>query len=287
MAKDIHQGVNQNYFQKDEFEKRAEYYHKYKDLPFQIIRIPLTAVQTNYLIPRAGDLVKIVHASSGLANIDIRINSINAEPINFAAYRKVETYFEQLFITNTAQQGEWVDLLVGIKEWFNIDDFFFRLDVLSAGIIVMWSGSIATIPAAYNFCNGANGTPDLRDKFIVGAIQDNAGVAKTNITGALTQSGGAAFHSHPITDPQHFHTEYGHTHNFTGSGHQHSLYVTYDNYVGDTYARISSSSTYTGYAQGTTDTGYASTATVSTGISINNSTVVSVPYFSLAFIRKN
>jgi hypothetical protein len=59
------------------------------------------------------------------------------------------------------------------------------------GVIVMWSGSIATIPTGWFLCNGANSTPDLRDRFIIGARQDDAGVAKTNVTGSLTQTGGS------------------------------------------------------------------------------------------------
>lgn len=37
------------------------------------------------------------------------------------------------------------------------------------GAILMWSGSITTIPSGWALCNGINGTPDLRDRFIVGA----------------------------------------------------------------------------------------------------------------------
>ena len=37
------------------------------------------------------------------------------------------------------------------------------------GGIIMWSGSIASIPANWALCNGSSGTPDLRNKFIVGA----------------------------------------------------------------------------------------------------------------------
>lgn len=37
------------------------------------------------------------------------------------------------------------------------------------GGIIMWSGSIASIPANWALCNGSNGTPNLQDKFIVGA----------------------------------------------------------------------------------------------------------------------
>lgn len=67
------------------------------------------------------------------------------------------------------------------------------------GMIVMWSGTIATIPSGWALCDGTNGTPDLRDRFIVGAKQDDSGQAKTNITGALTQSGGAASHKHNLS----------------------------------------------------------------------------------------
>lgn len=37
------------------------------------------------------------------------------------------------------------------------------------GIICMWSGAIGAIPSGWALCDGANGTPNLRDRFIVGA----------------------------------------------------------------------------------------------------------------------
>ena len=39
--------------------------------------------------------------------------------------------------------------------------------LVPTGIISMWSGSIAKIPAGWALCDGSNGTPDLRDRFIV------------------------------------------------------------------------------------------------------------------------
>jgi microcystin-dependent protein len=64
--------------------------------------------------------------------------------------------------------------------------------VIPSGLIVMWSGTIATIPAGWALCNGANGTPDLRDKFVVGARADSGGAAQSTVSGASTQTGGAA-----------------------------------------------------------------------------------------------
>ena len=64
-------------------------------------------------------------------------------------------------------------------------------NTMPSGVITMWSGTVATIPTGWVLCDGNNSTPDLRDKFIVGARQDDSGTAKTNLTGSLTQSGGS------------------------------------------------------------------------------------------------
>ena len=60
-----------------------------------------------------------------------------------------------------------------------------------AGMIMMWSGTIATIPSGWYLCDGTNSTPDLRNKFIIAADADDGGVAKTTVTGSATQSGGS------------------------------------------------------------------------------------------------
>ena len=41
-----------------------------------------------------------------------------------------------------------------------------------SGTIAIWRGSVATIPAGWVLCNGANGTPDLRSRFVYGAGGD-------------------------------------------------------------------------------------------------------------------
>lgn len=37
------------------------------------------------------------------------------------------------------------------------------------GIICLWGGAIVDIPAGWHLCDGTNGTPDLRDRFVIGA----------------------------------------------------------------------------------------------------------------------
>jgi microcystin-dependent protein len=43
--------------------------------------------------------------------------------------------------------------------------------LIPKGIIAMWSGTASTIPGGWALCDGSNGTPDLRSRFIVGAGQ--------------------------------------------------------------------------------------------------------------------
>jgi len=40
---------------------------------------------------------------------------------------------------------------------------------LPSGTIILWSGSVGSIPSGFVLCNGGSGTPDLRDRFVVGA----------------------------------------------------------------------------------------------------------------------
>ncbi len=80
-------------------------------------------------------------------------------------------------------------------------------DSLPIGSIVIWSGTVASIPVGWQLCDGTNGTPDLRDKFVVGARQDSGGVAVTGVSGALTKIGGEAKHTLTIVEmPPHTHS---------------------------------------------------------------------------------
>jgi microcystin-dependent protein len=62
-----------------------------------------------------------------------------------------------------------------------------------AGGIIMWSGSTAAIPTGWVLCDGSNGTPDLRERFIVGASR-NAADNNLSVTGSpytVSNTGGA------------------------------------------------------------------------------------------------
>lgn len=76
---------------------------------------------------------------------------------------------------------------------------------IPTGLISLWSGSIGSIPAGWALCDGNNSTPDLRDRFIVGAGNSYAvgatGGSADSIVVAHTHTATSA-----VTDPGHHHT---------------------------------------------------------------------------------
>ena len=88
-----------------------------------------------------------------------------------------------------------------------------------SGGIIIWSGAVNQIPTGWVLCDGNNSTPDLRDRFIVGA-----GTGGSYSPG---NTGGAASVTLSVAQmPSHSHSTNSHAHSFSGSGsHSHVLPV--------------------------------------------------------------
>lgn len=70
----------------------------------------------------------------------------------------------------------------------------FVRDIIPAGIISMWSGSIVSIPSGWALCDGNNGTPNLLDRFVISAGSTyNVGATGGNKDAIVVS------HSHTIT----------------------------------------------------------------------------------------
>ena len=145
----------------------------------------------------------------------------------------------------------------------------------TAGMIMMWSGTIATIPTGWVLCNGSNSTPDLRNKFVIGAHSDTAGVAYSTVTGSNTTSGGT---KDAIT-VSHTHTA---TSVVTDPGHNHTTnLIPYNGTLGsEIHGAINSGNT-----TGTSVTGITVATTNATAGSSGTDANLP-PYYALAFIMK-
>jgi hypothetical protein len=144
---------------------------------------------------------------------------------------------------------------------------------IPAGLISMWSGSIVSIPSGWLLCDGTNGTPDLRNRFIVGA----------GSTYAVNATGGSAdaivvshTHTASVNDPGHTHTT---TFNASAIGHAQgggtNPLTTVAPPVNATTQNYTSQSNTTGILVSNSTTG-------SSGTNANLP-----PYFALAYIMKS
>lgn len=75
-------------------------------------------------------------------------------------------------------------------------------------MIVMWAGTSVTVPAGWHVCDGTNGTPDLRDQFIIGGsgALPTSGTYSANT--ASTTPGGGTTGTYTLTlgdIPSHLH----------------------------------------------------------------------------------
>ena len=150
-------------------------------------------------------------------------------------------------------------------------------DAFVTGMIMLWSGSTASVPSGWALCNGTSGTPNLMDKMIMGA----GNAYNPDDTGG---SANAVLVSHN-------HTLSGST-NATGA-HVHSMILSGLKQP-EPRAGAQITAGNDGYQQSGTGGNYLSTAgnhahsisgtTNTTGASATNANIP--PYYALAYIMK-
>ncbi len=139
---------------------------------------------------------------------------------------------------------------------------------LPAGTIVLWSGSVASIPTGWVLCNGSNSTPDLRNRFIVGAGSTYAVDATGGSADAIVVS---HTHTATVTDP-------GHTHTLSPTNRQ-----VYNSGASGTAGQYNGGETFTQLTMSSATTGIT-VENSSTGSSGTNANLP--PYYALCYIMK-
>jgi hypothetical protein len=170
-------------------------------------------------------------------------------------------------------------------------------NTVPSGLIAIWSGSVGSIPLGWTLCNGQNGTPDLRNSFILGAgntyavgatggstdsiVTSHTHTFSVSSTGSGTTSSGNA----SISDPGHNHS--------TIKGNAGTADSDFFSYTGSTGFQGTSTNGMNTATTGITDSGHThafsvstsgSGTTANTGVSGTNANMP--PYYSLAFIMK-
>ena len=99
-------------------------------------------------------------------------------------------------------------------------------DSFPSGGIIIWSGAANNLPNGWSLCDGQNGTPDLRNRFVIGA---SSGTGDTTYPGlSVNATGGNA----DTTLVSHSHTVDSHTHGdgtLVVDNHTHNVNINTNN----------------------------------------------------------
>lgn len=157
------------------------------------------------------------------------------------------------------------------------------------GTIVMWSGASTAIPEGWALCDGTNNTPDLRDKFIVGAglsysTADTGGLASITLSVDQMPS-----HQHTV-DPPATATDFQGQHSHMPVN-QSPAFLTIGAESGDTFPTAKGSDWGFRTASGTTEAGnHSHTVDIPPFLSAatggNQPFDNRPPYYALCFIMK-
>lgn len=159
-------------------------------------------------------------------------NQAGAGQLEVMSWKNIgtNTYISQFFrdrnglgFMRGSTNGNWTSW----KIWANSQQY-------TVGEVRMWSGTATqtAVTAAWgpgwHLCDGTLGTPDLRNKFIVGAGNLYANGATGGATTASLGTANLPAHSHAISisDPGHTHTisQSPHAHGVYDPGHAHGVY---------------------------------------------------------------
>ena len=139
------------------------------------------------------------------------------------------------------------------------------IEAFVQGMIILWYGNTGNVPTGFALCDGNNGTPDLRNRFVVGAgdsynPNDTGGATSNTLTSDQLPT---HTHSASITDPGHQHsTSFDGKKYFPGGGSTSVSYGGAGGYPADVFSMSNPTS----------------------GESVTNKNLP--PYYALAYIMK-
>jgi hypothetical protein len=199
------------------------------DVTFSSTNVTLTLTNTNASQTARHLRLRLVGTSGG------------ARTLTLPAIEKSYVIKNELADTVTVQNatGSGVDIQSGTSSYVystgaGVEEVISSSIFIPTGVITMWSGSIATIPFGWALCDGgtygAVTTPDLTEKFVVGA-----NTSGTFIVGATGGSANATLPAHThgattsISDPGHLHSLRAYTSGNEASGYGLTISAAFEN----------------------------------------------------------
>ena len=142
-------------------------------------RIDLSTARTNEYWGGAGEFFYIEQVSSKSAHAAIRINRNTNDQIDLEFGTIIKTIFTELYITNTAQAEQWIDVIIGINfEYYKKSQGIMGAEVQQV-LNLTHANPNTNVAAASNVCNQVLIKADVENTgiawidFGVAAVQDS------------------------------------------------------------------------------------------------------------------
>ena len=147
------------------------------------------------------------------------------------------------------------------------------------GGIIMWSGSVLAIPTGWALCDGTDGTPNLRNRFVVGVgVNSTYDIGDTGGGTATLSVANMPSHNHSATSTSTSTvTDPGHSHDYAGVVPSSGQGVSSRNSVPSTKSTTTETTGITVDTSTSTTIGYAGSGTAFNIIP---------KYYALAYIMK-
>tara|TARA_B110000977_G_scaffold31714_1_gene42058 strand:- start:2557 stop:3285 length:729 start_codon:yes stop_codon:yes gene_type:complete len=153
--------------------------------------------------------------------------------------------------------------------------------IIPTGGIIMWSGAVSAIPTGWVLCNGSNSTPDLRNRFVVGAGSTYAVNATGGTDSVSLSTANLPAHSHSFSGTGTTNTTGAHSHSSgwygpRGADGHVAVFATSDSNYPSVNTGSAGDHSHTVSVSGTTNN-------TGSGSSHENRP----PYYALAYIMKS
>ena len=249
------------------------------------------------------DTITIPNGSTGVArNMYLELTTTGGGTLVVPANKKLYFIFNNtasaITVKVSGQTGVSVPAAAKMALVCNGTDIVSAVPTFVPGMIMMWSGSVASIPSGWYLCNGSNNTPDLRDRMVIGAgstyaVAATGGAATTTLitanlpshthTFSGTTATDNATHSHTVTDPSHSHTMNSPVNLLGGTGTFAAAGGTYP------YAVVASTdAAVTGISVDSASPTHSHTYSGTTAATGSGTAATTIsPYYALAYIMKS
>lgn len=167
-------------------------------------------------------------------------NASTSVKVSYTDSSTSDILFFNLAAGNTGRLGVGVaspDFTIDVSGDLEITGDLYVNDVLyvppPTGLIIMWSG--VSVPSGWSVCDGTNGTPNLINKFIIGA-GDTYAIGDTGGTSTTVSGSTDGAHTHSLTTSQDLSHSHNATSNTAGNTTSHSHTVTLSSTGGHTHS---------------------------------------------------